>query len=402
MKIVFLVGKASLGGVQIRRFHLFEKLVSQGFDIILFSLEDGPLIGSLSKLSHDRCVTGSMADFLVLLDKVKPNVVHISSQELEVGAGCVKHIFPEIKIIVSIHGAIPAGWTKKNCDTLVAISNWLVKPSEIISKMPVTRIYNGIDLNKFKIKSTSTGGQPILLWVGRANDMIKRIEILGNIAKDLHQNKIRIWVVSPCEACDVKHFNISEKLEPYVELWTHSKQSDMPNIYQRVASSGGSLLMTSLREGLPSVSTEAQACGCPLIGVNVRGINETTSPDDASILFHENIAKEELVSLIVKRLNQKDKQIKRGIDSSTYISEKFSLENIAQQYIDVYKGNNDKSSVNIPFLTNLKSLLTWIRYYYLEERPKIKKSINLIRNDLNEKGKLALLKRLNHKINKVF
>lgn len=401
MKIVFLIGKASLGGVQIRRCHMFEELVALGFDIWLFSLEDGPLLSSLPEAARERCRIGSMADLLIFLDKVKPDVIHISSQELEVGAGCVKHMFPQIEIIVSIHGAIPAGWTKENCNTLVAVSNWLVRPSEIITKMPVTRIYNGMDLNKFKMKNISTNDQPILLWVGRANDIIKRIEVLGSIAKDLYQNKIRIWVISPCEISDVKHFDIHEQLSPYVEFWGNAQQDDMPNIYQQVAASGGCLFMTSKREGFGTVSTEAQACGCPLIGVNVRGINETTSPNDASALFDENIQKEELISLIVKRLRQKNEQLKRGIDSSTYISDKFSFKRMMQQYIEIYKGNTKKIDVNISLLENLKSSLTWIKYYYLQERPKIKKSIKLICNDLSDKGYEPLSKRLNHNFNKI-
>ncbi|MFK5892537.1 MAG: glycosyltransferase family 4 protein [Pseudomonadota bacterium] len=394
MKIVFLIGSASIGGVQICHFQLFQKLMMRGYDIQLFTLKDGPLLKSLPIEFYNKSQLGEMADFIIFLSEFKPDVVHVASQELEVGAGYIKSIFPKTRVVVSVHGAIPVGWNKQNCDSIVAISNWLVRPSEIIARMPVTCIYNGIDSKKFKMIEKYNQEKPILLWVGRANDKIKQIEKLGRIAKNIFENNIRIWVISPSPMEEIEHFDALKYLGPYVERWEGVSKDEMPKIYQHVASAGGSLLMTSKREGLPSISIEAQSCGCPLIGINVRGINETISPNDASILFEENLSDNGLASLVILRLKQRQLQKQRGIDSSNYIIEKFSSDNIVGRYIDIYKGINLKEEISISYLEYLKSYLTWFRYYFLSERPQIKRSVLEIIENLDKKGYQLLSKKM--------
>jgi glycosyltransferase involved in cell wall biosynthesis len=333
MNIVIYTPSARIGGVQIWSFTYFQELLKQGQSVSLFAGKSGLLINSLTPIEKEKITVGSFTKLILYLTNNNIDVVHFPSQAIDIGAGFIKKLFPKIKVIVTCHGAIPIGWSSKNCDQIISLSKWLCAPSSRISGMKVPYIYNGIDFNKFNASGNSkkVNGKPIVVWVGRADDEIKGLRVLTNIIDDIKKLGFDIWIITPSKRHELKDKSLL-KIANKADVWKSVEYINIPNVFRNVANLNGLLLMTSKREGLGLVAIEAQACGCPVIGPNHTGIQEAVI--DKKLLYN---SESEILSLIQSLYLVSSPEIKRGRALSTEVAKIFDLEKMTSCYIEYYK-----------------------------------------------------------------
>lgn len=333
MKVLLYTPSARIGGVEVWSFTYFSQLIKQGIAATLFSGESGVLVDSLSVDERRELVIGSFAELICYIEENSVDIVHFPSQAIDDGAGFIKKLFPQIKVIVTCHGAIPIGWSSKNCDQIISVAQWLCEPSSRISGMTVPYIYNGIDFNKFNTSNNSEkeNGKPIVLWVGRADDEIKGLRVITNIIDDIKKLGFDIWVITPSKIDELKD-NSLQKTASKVDVWKSVEYKNIPNVFRTVANLNGLLLMTSKREGLGLVAIEAQACGCPVIGPNHTGIQESVI--DKTLLYNG----ESEILLLIKNLSLgSDFRVKRGRELSFEVEKNFDLEKMTSHYIEYYQ-----------------------------------------------------------------
>jgi len=95
------------------------------------------------------------------------------------------------------------------------------------------------------------------------------------------------------------------------------------------------LVMTSLREGLPTVVLESFSQGVPVVGTDVSGIRELVRPGETGWLAPPANA-EALASTIIQALQNEDEQIKFG-KSARELAANYSMERVAGQYRALYE-----------------------------------------------------------------
>jgi len=111
----------------------------------------------------------------------------------------------------------------------------------------------------------------------------------------------------------------------------------MSQYFQKAAAGGGCIVYTSQYEGLPLTLLEAQACGCPAIGPDVQGVNECVDPLSGGVLYPFDIAPADLAHIVLQTLQDKPQWQARSAACVRLVREKFSLERMARDYVEIYK-----------------------------------------------------------------
>ena len=134
MKVLLYTPSARIGGVEVWSFTFFFQLLKQKVDTTLFSGEAGTLVDCLSSEKKQSLVIGSFAELICYLKNNQVDIIHFPSQAIDDGAGFIKKLFPNIKVIVTCHGAIPIGWSSTNCDQIISSS---ARPTHKTTGLPL-------------------------------------------------------------------------------------------------------------------------------------------------------------------------------------------------------------------------------------------------------------------------
>jgi len=395
MKVLLYTPSARIGGVEVWSFTFFFQLLKQKVDTTLFSGEAGTLVDCLSSENKQSLVIGSFAELICYLEENPVDIIHFPSQAIDDGAGFIKKLFPNIKVIVTCHGAIPIGWSSTNCDQIISLAKWLCNPSSRISGMNVPYIYNGIDFNKFNASDNSenNNGKPVVLWVGRADDEIKGLRVLTNIIDDIKELGFNIWVITPSKRDELKDKSL-QKIASKVDVWKSVEYQNIPKVFSTVANLNGVLLMTSKREGLGLVAIEAQACGCPVIGPNHTGIQESVM--DKTLLYNSD---SEILSLIQNLCLYSNSEVKRGRALSSEVEKVFDLEKMTTLYIEYYRAclKNKLKALEKRERTlneNIRGVIARVKYENYSFRKHIFINTQKVVKELKQKKLLVLSKTL--------
>ncbi|MEJ7709146.1 MAG: glycosyltransferase family 4 protein [Pyrinomonadaceae bacterium] len=288
--------------------------------------------------------SGDLADCMRLIKEGGFDVVHTNNPDWRKGIAAIRGI--GAKVVATSHGSIQAGdwtygWNSSNCDGFVACSNWIAKELQDYTDLPIKVIFNGVDTNNFRPSEQNHGTpSPIVAWVGRANDLTeKQVDRFAAIAPLLHEAGLRLWVVSTQGPEELTRIGpeVARTLLASTEFWGMVPLEEMPKMYQEVATSGGCVVSTSSSEGLPLALLEAQACGCPVIGPDVRGINECVDPQHGGLLYSPQIKAEQLAKLILNTLHDTKEMQWRRTACADHVRTRFSLERMIQEYLLFYR-----------------------------------------------------------------
>jgi glycosyltransferase involved in cell wall biosynthesis len=381
MKILLAYEWCEIGGVETIMSALATYLRARGHACEFFFFKRGPM----EQFLPPDCPVhyGDLADCVKLVRARGYDIVHANSSDWKYGIEAVRAA--GAKLVITAHGMVVPGWDSTNCDALVCCSRWQAQEQLTFTDVRVRLILNGIDTDNFQparvdeaarpgdVRNNNSAvaigaadaSSPVVAWVGRGTDMVhKRIDRLAAIAPALRAAGLRIWIADPYGPTEVAAVvpEAARTLQSLAEFWGMVAKKDLPDFYRRVAASGGCILSTSVREGLPLVLAEAQACGCPAIGPDVRGVNEVVTAEGGGVIHPADIASEQLAALVVETLRDTDMMSKRRRACVAFTREQFSLGVMAQKYLRLYEEVLHKRPRQLAGLRTLRLLPRWRDY----------------------------------------
>jgi glycosyltransferase involved in cell wall biosynthesis len=242
------------------------------------------------------------------------------------------------KLVVTAHGLLDPSWNSANCDAVVGCSRWVAKEQQRLTDVSVAVVPNGIDLDRFRPPADgAVTGPPIVAWVGRGSDLRqKQIDRFAAVAPLLRRAGIRVWVADPDGTSKLPP-SVADRLTAAAEFWDPVPPDRMPEFYSSVAASGGCVLSTSSFEGLSMAQLEAQACGCPVFGPDVRGVNEAVDPAHGGLLYAPQTPPESLARTITAALSDADGMRRRREACQAYAATRFGFDRMARDYLRIYE-----------------------------------------------------------------
>lgn len=368
MKILLINKDCQIAGTETFMAALASTLREAGHQCEFFFFERGPME---EHLPHG-CPAhfGDLADCMKLIAARRFDIAHINSGDWGYGLSAVRNA--GVRLVVTSHGWVVPNWNSSNCDALVSCSEWQAKEQKNFTDLPVHVAMNGIDIDKFvPATNASATAQPVVAWVGRGAALRqKRIDKLADIAPKLHAAGVRLWIADPHGAKKVAEVapEAARTLEPLAEFWDVVPIDRMPEFYRQVAASGGCIISTASFEGLPLTLAEAQGCGCPVIGADVRGVNEVVRPEHGGVLYSFETKPEQLAKLVLETLGDKEGMRQRGEISAQHVRQRFSLQRMAADYLRVYEEAmsrplRDSQTISARSIGQLlEPVLHWQRY----------------------------------------
>jgi glycosyltransferase involved in cell wall biosynthesis len=341
MKVLLAYEWCEVGGVEAFMVALHCGLRRHGIASEFFFFERGAMSAHLP--ADSRAHFGDLGDLMKLVEREGFDLVHCNSSDWRLGISAVRAA--GARLLVTAHGMVIPAWNSMNCDAIACVSEWLAVAQRNFTDIPVHRIYNGIDTEKFKpandfLLESATGESPIVAWVGRATDMThKRIDKLAAIAPQLAAAGVRLWIADPYGADAVERVapEAARTLRPLAERWEMIPKEHLPQFFQQVAASGGCVLSTSVREGLGLAWVEAQACGCPAIGADVCGVNEVINPTHGGVLYPFDMPDEGLARLVLEAIGDHEAMKRRRAACATFARERFGLARMGDDYARLYR-----------------------------------------------------------------
>ncbi|MBD5523510.1 MAG: glycosyltransferase family 4 protein [Lachnospiraceae bacterium] len=310
------------------------------------------------RLIHINSSTGNVGAITALMMKI-PYVWHIR-EFLEEDFGC-EFLDKKLK-----------GELFSRASTLVAISDCVQQ--SYIRKYQVTpvRIYNGIDINKFKkeLKSTIIS-KSIFLFAGMITpekgqfDAIKAVELMINRG----YRDIRLNIVGDGRenyVASLKKYVLERRLENNIRFFPFQK--DLANFREEATYS----ITGSKYEALGRTTIEAMLAGNIVIGADTGGTREIIGEaQERGYLYRQGDYKN-LAEIMQKAMEEPiDSKMKRRMYAQEYATVTFDLQNYCAEIITLYENIlNKKSNLSSDlFLFQLQKRYTEIenkRYKRLE------------------------------------
>lgn len=213
--------------------------------------------------------------------------------------------------------------------TIVTPSTWLltmVKQS-FLKEYPITVIYNGIDLSKFKPTDSSIreklhieANQKMILGVALDWTVYKGIDIFVKLSRELDNNYYKIILVG----CNDE---VAKKLPSNIHVIKRTEsQEELAALY----SAADVFVNPTREEVLGLTNIEALACGTPVVSFNTGGCSETFDTYTGIAVERDNV--NELIKAI-ENICKREYVDKKCVERATYFDE---IEKY-QDYIKLYE-----------------------------------------------------------------
>ena len=202
------------------------------------------------------------------------------------------------------------------------------------NKNNLTTVYNGIDLNKFKLlKANKKNDEIMFLSVGRFNEQKDYPNLLHAVTtfhKSLKQKKCMFSIAGDGELRPQIEALIKQLgLKDHVTLL--GRRDDIPQLMQEA----DFFILPSAYEGFGLVVAEAMACGAFVIATNSGGVAEVMG--DTGILVPPQDS-QALAAAIQKALSLSDEEIAQNkIKARKRIEDLFSLEKSVKRWLEIYE-----------------------------------------------------------------
>jgi glycosyltransferase involved in cell wall biosynthesis len=332
MRILLSWQGCVIGGIETWMLAMARAFHSMGHECDLFFFDRGPFAEMIP--ADCNAHFGTLADLLQLVSRYRFDVVQSCTRDWDTGVSAVRRL--GTKLVLHCNGHVHPAWNSSNCDAIVGCAVWEARAQHALTDLPVVVVPNGIDLERFRLYEGSISGPPIVAWVGRGSDLKqKQISRLAVVAPGLTRGA-RLWVADPDGPSRVPP-DVARVLTATAERWESVAPRDMPAFYQQVAASGGCVLSTSRFEGLSLAYLEAQACGVPVIGPDVIGVNESLDKNRGGVLYPPDMAPERLTNLILRTLDDRQKMEWRRRACREFVASNFSIDMTARAYLRLYE-----------------------------------------------------------------
>jgi len=229
------------------------------------------------------------------------------------------------------------GYTNKQNDKIIAVSNYMVKKAEEygLNTQYMEVIPNSINLKQFTVKRHRHKSDKIIIGTirrlvpeKRINDLIDSVSLLPENIKQ----KIELWIVGDgpeknnlIKLVELKHIT---NITKFFGMIDHSK---VPNILSKI----DIYVNPSIQEGMATANIEAMRAGCAVIATRGYGNDEVIDNNKNGILFNgKNI--NELSKKLKLLINDTQLLKKFGTNAKTKIKDNFSSLRIAKLYLKQY------------------------------------------------------------------
>ena len=218
------------------------------------------------------------------------------------------------------------------------IKNYKSKTSQIHN------IPNGVDIKKFskdlsvknKSKRVDLGfrkNEVIILYIGAINSRKGIPELLQSLKYLKTDLSVRVVLCGPIlEELDflnnIKKFNESSN---NISI-DYQGKVDNPELYMQCSDI---FVLPSHSEGLPNVLLEAGSTGLSLIATDIGGSNEIVVNNYNGYIVPIN-NKIKIAESLNKLISNEDLRIKFGVNSRDHVVNKYSLDIVANKYIELY------------------------------------------------------------------
>jgi glycosyltransferase involved in cell wall biosynthesis len=228
-------------------------------------------------------------------------------------------------------------------DIVIAVSSQVAEEinSFLIFKKKLITVHNGIDLDKYSLKSNSNSlrsefkisAQNIIIGsIGRLSvqkGFLYLLEAFNKLSKEnfdatlliVGDGPLRNYLENKARSLDIKN-----------KVIFTGARSDMHNIY----SSLDIFVISSIKEGLPLVLLEALAMKKTVIATKVGGIPSVITHGINGVLVKPRDA-EGLACAMIDLLQDKNKAETLAYNARKSVESNFSMNHMAKKYKDIYK-----------------------------------------------------------------
>lgn len=276
-------------------------------------------------------------------DIFKPQIVH--SHLESVTFHVVKALSSKTNIVQTIHSSVihypflQKMYLQKSISSYVAISNKvrsILINSLNLKPKKIATIYNGIDLNKFKISRKNNSEVKKIISIGRltkAKDYPNLFKALDKLIQKLNKQKMplpSVNIVGTGELeKELKALTSKMNLDNIVSFL--GVRQDIPELLKE----SDIYVMSSEWEGLSISLIEALASGIPIVATNAGSNNEIIENNVSGIIVPikapEALA-EGIYNLIIDK-DLRDRLSKEAIKKADL----FAIENCAKKHVEMYK-----------------------------------------------------------------
>lgn len=359
MKIVQILPELNEGGVERGTVESSREYVKKGIESIVIS-NGGKLASQIEKdggkhYSFDVCskniftVPTRVTSLKKILKDINPDIIHVRSR---VPAWLVYFAKKNLKakIVSTVHGFNSVGFYSSimtKADHVICVSNSIKEyiqrnyktPSEIISVIPRgidTKLFNKNNLDKefldnFK-DEYDLNDKFIVSIVGRVTqlkDYETFIKAILGVKKSI--KNVKAIIVGGVREDKEDYFNSLKKLINELDLEENISFTGSQNKIAEVYALSNVVVSSSKKpESFGRAVAEAIALNTPVVATNHGGVKDIIIENENGFFFEIGDS-EELSKKIIKC-----NQLK--FDGLNYIKSNFSLENMIEKTIDVYKG----------------------------------------------------------------
>ncbi|MCM8512869.1 glycosyltransferase [Acinetobacter bereziniae] len=363
MKILYLITGLGGGGAEKVVADLADQMTLRGHSVKIAYLKGNVVVSPQNNsielvyigLESLKDVRKAYQNYKNLINTFNPNVVHAHMVHANIFARISRKFCYIPKLICTAHSNNEGGkarmlaykLTHNLSDLTTNVSLSATKSFEELGAAPkdgIQTVYNGINLSKFK-KNEVLGAdlrsllniaedEFLLLAVGRLNQAKDYPNLLQALHLVLKQNlitkKINLVIVG-----EGKLRPDLEELIQVLELRNNVRLIGRRDDIPQLMSAADIFILSSSFEGFGLVVAEAMACETYVVATDCGGVKEVMGGYGTLVPPKDSNA---LAQAIYITLNQNRIEIeKNNVAALSYVKKTFSLENIADQWIQLYE-----------------------------------------------------------------
>jgi glycosyltransferase involved in cell wall biosynthesis len=222
--------------------------------------------------------------------------------------------------------------------------------SILTDEIPIHVIYNGIDTSFYRALTAEEinvnnvpklpNGKKIIGWIGRL-DKRKNWQMLVEVAKLIkgQRDDIEFWVIGGAQSVQREEFAAKwqeEQLTDIVKWFPVIPYQQMPQVYAKIRQSGGCTLATTKTESFGNTFIESMVSGVPVVASKMMPVTELVVHGEHGLLFRgQNV--EDAVNQLSCILDDPILHQQMSEASIARVHEKFAIEIVAEQYVDLLK-----------------------------------------------------------------
>ena len=348
-------------GGQISLYNLVKRLDHRVFEAVVLCPEQGPLVALFRKegipvefldfppmrMRNLIKILKAVVRFNRFVRRGDFSLIHTDSPR-DTFSAALSLIFSREKIVwhARVSGRDPV-YDRVNrvlASKIICVSESVKKRFEPCVRNNCTVVYNGVNLSKFSPKSSSGEfkrevGVPVdnLLVTTTMNVVPKKgaeefVRAAGSLCQDRDNISFVVVGLGSDDSYIKKLRSIADRFVDRVrfvgyrrDIWNVLHDTDIFVLPSH-----------SKVEGLPRVVIEAMACGVPVVGTDVEGINEAVVRDQTGLLVPtRNVP--DLVDSIQRLLNSQELRHQLGRNGRTRAEEIFDIEKHVNEIEKLYR-----------------------------------------------------------------